>query len=291
MTARTYLPPELDRFRQVQQLAYRCAVEVANELEPGVTEKEAAGQLRERLRRENVREFFHQPFAWFGDRTRFRGFRRPRDFFPTRRRLEPGMAAILDVAPILDGYAADVGYTFACGHNPEVERLLDELQGFRRLILERVQARERLAEIYRSVDDLVADLGVINCHRRYPFGVLAHRIYHQPQLPLAQRPVFGFGLAAGLGLLAQGVVSRIPQRISRWVPQLQQGTPFCNLGPGSDEVPEVGLWAFEPHIARGEVGAKWEEILVIEERRAYWLDDDLPHVRRQATRAAQAVAR
>jgi hypothetical protein len=33
------------------------------------------------------------------------------------------------------------------------------------------------------------------------------------------------------------------------------------------------------------VGAKFEELLVVTPDGAYWLDDDLPHVRRQAPRA------
>lgn len=283
MTASNYTALELSRFRDVQQLAYRCAQETADALHPGVTEKQAAAMLGERLRDAGVRGFFHRPFAWFGDRTCFKGFRTPLDFFPSDRRLEPGMAAILDVAPVKDGYAADIGYSFSCGENPELERLLAELEGFRALIVELVERGETLAEIYRGAEDLLADLGVRNCHRHYPFGVLAHRVYHQPRVPLAQTPVLGFGLTAGLGLLAQTAVSRVPAAISVRVPGLRQGTPFCNTGRGSDVRPEPGLWAFEPHIARGDVGAKWEEMLVVEDRRAYWLDDDLPHVRRWRT--------
>jgi len=38
----------------------------------------------------------------------------------------------------------------------------------------------------------------------------------------------------------------------------------------------------EPHIARDGVGAKFEEILIIDADGARWLDDDLPHTRRWA---------
>jgi Xaa-Pro aminopeptidase len=279
MTVATYTALELSRFREVQQLAYRCAEALARDLQPGVTEKEAADELGARLRREGVRSFFHQPFAWFGDRTCFRGFRTPLDFFPSTRRLESGMAAILDVAPVREGYAADIGYAFACGSNPLVEQGLTDLVGFRDLIVERVNEGQTLGEIYRSVEDLLADLGYRNCHRKYPFGVLAHRVYRQPRVPLANRPLLGFGLATTVGLVGQVVASRLPTVLSKRLPRLRQGSPFCNLGPGSDERPERGLWAFEPHIARDDVGVKWEELLVVDESKAYWLDDDLPHVR------------
>ena len=87
MTASTYSAEELDRFREVQQLAYRAATETAAQLEPGVTEKRAAEMLGAWLHERGVSSYFHQPFAWFGDRTCFRGFTRSTQFFPTERRL------------------------------------------------------------------------------------------------------------------------------------------------------------------------------------------------------------
>src|SRR5262249_15043392 len=59
----------------------------------------------------------------------------------------------------------------------------------------------------------------------------------------------------------------------------QGWSPLWNDGRGSNHPPQPGLWAVEPHLANGDVGAKFEELLVITEDEAYWLDDDLPHVR------------
>jgi hypothetical protein len=103
---------------------------------------------------------------------------------------------------------------------------------------------------------------------------------------VVNRRVLGFGVATAAGLLGQTIISRLPAMVSDRLPRVRQGSPFCNLGPGSDLRPEPGLWAFEPHIARDDVGAKWEELLVIDQDRAYWLDDDLPHVRRWNERPA-----
>ena len=55
----------------------------------------------------------------------------------------------------------------------------------------------------------------------------------------------------------------------------------------SDHPPQPGLWAVEPHLGFRGTGAKFEEILVVTdskdpEQSAFWLDDDLPHVRRWA---------
>lgn len=279
MTASTYTPVQLAKFREVQQLAYRSAETVASGLEPGVTEKEAAKRLGDVLADAGVKAFFHQPFAWFGDRTSFAGFRTPFEFFPSNRRLEEGMPAILDVAPIRQGFAADIGYAFCLGRNAVLERAIADLEEFRTLILERVNRGDALGEVYRSVEDLLTDLGYRNCHRHYPFGVLAHRVYRQPPVAVANRRLLGFGATVAGGLLGQIAVSRLPDAITRRLPRTKQGSPICNLGPGSEHRPEPGLWAFEPHIAKGDVGAKWEELLVIDDTRAFWLDDDLPHVR------------
>jgi hypothetical protein len=36
---------------------------------------------------------------------------------------------------------------------------------------------------------------------------------------------------------------------------------------------KTGIWAIEPHVRVGEFGCKFEELLVVEQDRAYWLDD------------------
>jgi len=67
--------------------------------------------------------------------------------------------------------------------------------------------------------------------------------------------------------------------------------PLWNAGAGSDARPDPGLWAFEPHVRKGDLGAKWEEIMVIDAAGARWLDDSLPHVTRVRRADAEAAAR
>ena len=101
-------PDDVDRFRAVQSLAYRCAEEVAGSLRPGVTERQASAHLGRLLRDNGADDWFHVPFAWFGDRTTLKGMRNPLRFFASSRPLEEGMPYILDVAPIVGGYTADI---------------------------------------------------------------------------------------------------------------------------------------------------------------------------------------
>ncbi|MCX4639485.1 aminopeptidase P family protein [Streptomyces platensis] len=260
-------------FREVQRLAYACAEAVAAQLKPGVTERAAARMQREWLRERGVRDWFHLPFAWFGDRTAFVNFRVPLQFFPTQRELEPGMAFILDLAPIHNGYTADIGYSGCLGLNPVHDRLLADLEAHRELILREVRERRPLREIYADVDRLMARQGYANRHRAYPFGVIAHKVDRVRQRRWSPT-LFGFGTRSLRGLASDALHGHRDGWSPLWSPYRF-----------SDHPPQPGLWAVEPHLGFRGTGAKFEEILVVTDSKdpqesAFWLDDDLPHVRR-----------
>ncbi len=275
------LTAELRGFRQVQRLAYECAEAVAAQLRPGVTERDAARMQREWLRARGVRDWFHLPFAWFGDRTAFVNFRVPLQFFPTNRRLEPGMPFILDMAPVHGGFTADIGYSGALGLNPLHDRLLDDLRAHRELILAEVRERRSLREIYEDVERLMVRQGYANRHRAYPFGVIAHKVGRVKERRWSPH-VFGFGTQSLKGLASDALHGHRDGWSPLWSPYTF-----------SDHPPRPGLWAVEPHLGFRGTGAKFEELLVVTDSRdpqesAFWLDDDLPHVRRgqQEERAA-----
>lgn len=276
---------DLERFRAVQQLAYACCEAVSRQLQPGMTEKDAAEMLRVWLHDKGVRDWLHKPFAWFGDRTAFRGFSGLSHmagfnlaFFPSSRKLERNMPVILDVAPVLDGYLADVGYACCVGHNPALDQLMDDLAEHRQLIIDLIQARRTMADVARAVDALCEKQGVEPRHKAYPFKVLAHRVtrLHNPR---GQLNVARFGLNSTLDLVKQvGQGSK-----EGW-------SPLWSVDKRSQHAPQPGLWAVEPHLGRDGVGAKFEELLVITEDSAFWLDDDLPHVRRWHQRQIKVAA-
>ncbi|MFH8369663.1 M24 family metallopeptidase [Streptomyces sp. NPDC018031] len=260
---------DLDRFRDLQQLAYRCAERVAARLEPGVTERQAAARLRHELVAEGVEDFFHIPFAWFGDRTAFRHFRTPLQFFAGNRRLEEGMCYVLDCAPVVDGYTADIGYAGKVGDNPIWDKMAGELLEYRALILDQVRQRKPLDEVYAAVDALIARHGYDNRHKVYPGRVIGHQVTRTTARGPAGVNVFGFGVRT-LQTLGRELISE----------RLHGRSPLWADGRSSRHAPTPGLWAVEPHIGFRDVGLKFEELLVVTEDDAYWLDDDLPHVRR-----------
>jgi Xaa-Pro aminopeptidase len=274
-------PTELSYLRTAMQIAEIGMQAAWDTLEPGITEREAARMQREWLRERGVRDWFHLPFAWFGDRTAFRGIRLPLQFFPSGRKLEDGMPFILDCAPVVDGYMADIGYTGCLGKNPGFDQVQDDLAAHRQLILERVRARRPLRETYRAVDQLAARQGNENRHRKYPFHVIGHEVRQLPASARLRPVAFRFGLRGVRTLFRTAAVAASARRSRRW-------SPLWAGGRWSDHPPVPGLWAVEPHLGHGDVGAKFEEILVVTEDDAYWLDDDLPHVRRWRDRGIVA---
>ncbi|WP_245592732.1 M24 family metallopeptidase [Actinomadura rifamycini] len=272
--ARVDDPAELERFRAVQRLSYACAEAVAGTLEPGTTEREACRRMRRWLRERGVDDWLHTPFAWFGDRSAFTGFRVPTQFLPSGARLEEGMPYVLDMAPVKDGYCADIGYGGVLGENRVWERVDADLAEYRTLILRLVRERRTFADVYAEVDALIERQGHRNRHRAYPGRVIGHQVGMIGGF-LPKRVGFPFGVRFLQTMGRELVTERVRGR-----------SPLWNGGAASRHAPTPGLWAVEPHIAFRGVGVKFEEILVVTGDDAYWLDDDLPHVRRWARREA-----
>lgn len=271
---------DLAAFREVQQLAYRCAETVAAELRPGMTERQAARMMKDWLLGQGVDDWFHQPFAWFGDRSAFRGFIGFRHlggfnlaFYPSSRRLEADMPFILDCAPTRGGVTADIGYCGCLGQNRILDRLMDDLIEYRTLILDMARQRRHLSEISQAVDRLCARHGYEPRHKAYPFQVLAHRVEALDDDDRTHRSLFHFGVRN---------VSELARNVARG--RREGWSPLWSSGRASDHPPTPGLWAVEPHIGFRGVGAKFEELLVVTENDARWLDEDVPHVRRWAER-------
>lgn len=271
----------LDRFREVQRLAYRCAETIGAELQPGVTEREVAARMKQFLLDNGADDCFHQPFAWFGDRTAFTGFIGFKHlggfnpaFYPGLRRLEEGMPYILDCAPTMHGCTADIGYCRVIGENKILDRLMDDLLEYRMLIVERVRRRDTLAAVSRAVDALCAKHGYEPRHKAYPFEVLAHRVEKLADDGKQAHPS-----------LARFGVRNISELVRDMVKGRKEGwSPLWNSSSRSEHMPTPGLWAVEPHLGFRGTGAKWEELLVVTDDDAFWLDDDVPHVRRWQAR-------
>jgi len=283
-----YSAAELDEFRRVQRLAYDIALEVESQLQAGMTETEVCTLLAAAQAEREVVQVFHQPFAWFGTRTMLgsdwapetanahelasTGVRPSTAFFPTGDTLVDGMPLILDLAPVVHGISSDIGYSTVIGHNATFDELDRGLAHIRTFVLEGIRAKDSMCNIYRELDLLLAQRGWENCHRHYPDRALGHIVVPLDHEPSRVSPIPGFGTAAAEALLAAGLSA------------LENGTcyPVWNDSTFTDYPACPGLWAVEPHIGRNGVGVKFEELLVVTDDDAYWLDDHLPHTVRWA---------
>jgi hypothetical protein len=287
-TAFPYTTLDLDRFRQVQRFAFGIAQKVEAQLQPGMSEYEVCTLMLAAQAQAEVSQVFHEPYAWFGPRTMLgpdwapdvvptsvvaAGRMEPSaNFGPTHDALQDGMAVILDVAPVMRGIPADVSYSCLLGANATFHELDAGLALVRNFLLEGIRAGETLLDLYCQLDVLLAQRGWHNGHQHYPDRAMGHLVFPLGRDPDRASPVPGFGTAAGEALLAAGLEA------------LEEGAgyPVWNDSKLCDHLPAPGLWAVEPHIGKEGVGIKFEEILVVTDDDAYWLDSDPPHVQRWA---------
>jgi methionine aminopeptidase len=238
-------------FLAAQELALSGAQYIGSLIQPGWSEKQTASLFESYLRDYGVKAFFHRPFVWFGKRTLFAGIQTYKDFMPTNLKVNEGDSIILDAAPIYRGYASDIGYTMSLGENKEVDEAKAFLEELKIEIPELFKSHTG-AEIWKAVDQRIKTAGYQNCHKLYPFGVLGHRLYKlSSRFPEVQ--ILRFGWQSIAGLAQHGIFSELLAEFSN-----------SDLN---------GLWAIEPHIGKGQVGAKFEEILVVTPEKTVWLSD------------------
>ena len=248
----------LDGYKRAQALAFECARVISAEVKPGWSEKRTADLMDTWLRDNHVKTFFHSSFAWFGDRTSFAGFKTYLDFLPGKKNiLQENEAVILDTAPIFEGFAADIGYSYFVGEKPATYRRAQKvLTEFRKELPLLFKSGKTTKEIWAEVDEQIRAEGFRNCHQDYPLGALGHRL-HQHTFEKFPSLVKPFSIHTYVKMLSRGLFPEV-------------------LGP-FHQGEKTGLWAIEPHFGNDKFGLKFEEILIVEKDNAYWLDNDVPH--------------
>ncbi|MFZ2030427.1 MAG: M24 family metallopeptidase [Vitreimonas sp.] len=273
---RGFKDAELERFRSLQRLSFSILTAEAARLEPGMTEREVGRRLVRAYRREGVRSFFHLPVVLFGARTALPGDWALAHFFPKKRAIAEGEAVIFDASPVFDRYLVDTSFSFCLGANPVHAAMMRNLATFRTSVLADVNAGQSFKAITETVNAAITGWGYEPVHPKHPGNVLGHRAMRLPGLPFTWQAQ-GFDQVSLNWFYANEFLARAGLARS----------PLWNATRTSDHRPFDGLWLIEPHAGKGAVGAKWEEILVIEGGRARWLDEETPHVRQWRLAEAQ----
>ncbi|HVF76395.1 MAG TPA: M24 family metallopeptidase [Acidimicrobiales bacterium] len=259
---------ELDDFLRWQAASYSVLFEVVSELRLGMSERDATRLAMKAYRTAGADRFFHLPVALFGERTTLPQPWTTQSFWPTDRPLEIDDAVILDASPVFHGYVVDTSMSWTPSASDSHDAAMADDLGYRTTILEAVKAGATFREIAQAVDADMARRGDRNCHQLHPEAVLGHRVVRITD-PESMPPPDGSGFdTTVLGWFVDGIAAATERG---------EPSPTWNDRPTSDHRPAPGLWAVEPHLARGVIGVKWEELLVIEDNDAYWLDDDVPH--------------
>jgi Xaa-Pro aminopeptidase len=266
MKTHGFTDAELERFRHFQRLSFALQQSVIDQLHDGITEREVAKAMMKAYRAEGVTAWFHLPVVLFADRTALPDPWTVLSFWPTERALQPGDAVILDASPIFGDYLVDTSQSVHHGPDANHDAIAADDLTFRTTILDAVRSGATFKEIAVRVDAQLTNAGYTNRHQLHPGEVLGHR-------------------AAKLERAVEPDKDGFDQALIRWFVEnvaaaSAPGTPSPTWGAydGSNHPPADRLWAVEPHIARGGIGVKWEELLVVAGSDAYWLNDTPPHV-------------
>lgn len=262
-SARPLRPGEVEGFRRAQRLGFACAQAVAAEMRPGWTEAQAGKWMIEWLYDHGVKTMLHKPIAVFHEKT----LAPDGEWGPVTQgsgaTLRDDDVVILDCAPVVEGYTGDIAYTVSVGPNPELERAQEFLSRIRAEVPARFADPQLASSVFEWVDDEIRTAGYGNAAAGYPNHVLGHRVYHHGKLNdlapwFLPEKIFGYVPSwHSLGFLGNTIRRLVFPEV---------------LGP-QHSGPKTGIWAFEPHVRADGFGAKFEELLVVDEDKAYWLDD------------------
>jgi Xaa-Pro aminopeptidase len=267
--SKDFSQPELARFRDLQRTSFSILEKTAAQLTGGETEKEVAHALVSDYRKEGADSFFHLPVVLFGERTALPGDWSVGKFFPKSKTLANGDSVILDAAPLFSGYLVDTSYSFCFGESMVHQQMMSHLAEYRDSVPEAINSGSSFKEVADTVLSTMAAGGYESAHTKHPGEVLGHRAIKTPNIPFNLR-LQGFDAVS---------LSWFKLKDSLAQSGLGRQSPLWNSMKSSAHPAHDGLWLVEPHAGMGKVGAKWEEILLIENGEARWLDDSAPHIR------------
>lgn len=251
-----------------QRATREVILSVAQTVKVGDSEREVCARLERGFYAAGVRHWLHTPYAWWGERTRFdwQGVWET-NALPSDRRLREGEAFILDAAPIIGGFPADFAYSSVAPGNAEQAELhaglLVELAQLKRELIVWAREAESSHALCARVEQSIQAGGNDVIYTRYPAHVLGHSLEGFPNwCSAAPRIGTGFQLPLLLTYAASIVLHHLA------------GTPYPFLNARAPSRPR-GLYAVEPHLGRGTLGAKFESVLLIDGDETRWLDPAL----------------
>jgi Xaa-Pro aminopeptidase len=251
-----------------QRITREVILSVAETVKVGDSEREVCARLERGFDAAGVRHWLHTPYAWWGERTRFdwHGVWET-NALPSERRLQAGESFILDAAPIIAGFPADFACSGIAPGNAQQTAvhaaLLAQLAQVKRELVTWARDAESSDALCARVERSIQGAGSDVIHTRYPAHVLGHTLEGFPNWCSAA-PRIGTGFQ--LPLLMTYATGIVLHHLA--------GMPYPFLNARAPGRPQ-GLYAVEPHLGQGTLGAKFESVLLIDGDETRWLDPDL----------------
>jgi Xaa-Pro aminopeptidase len=171
----------LAAMQHAQQQALEVLQQLADQLEPGMTESQAAALAMELLKQAGAEQHWHPPIVRFGRNTA-KIFSEQSDPAVV---LQPEDIFFVDIGPVFAGHEADVGATYCRGTKPEHHAVQQAVQQ----VFSQVAAHWRAtacsgAALYQFASEAAAQYGMVLNHqiKGHRVGDFPHKLYASGQL-------------------------------------------------------------------------------------------------------------
>ncbi|OGD45351.1 hypothetical protein A3K69_02285 [Candidatus Bathyarchaeota archaeon RBG_16_57_9] len=146
-------PEEARLQRKVSGLADLACTAAREAMKPGATEYEIAAEAEYAMRREGAELTSFATIVSTGPRSAYS------HGWPTSRRLSDGEFMLVDLGPMIDGYAADETRTYILGKDPGKQRMLEAVDRAVAAVTEAVRPGARCSDLDAISRRVLADHG------------------------------------------------------------------------------------------------------------------------------------
>jgi Xaa-Pro aminopeptidase len=191
-------PEEIERIAAAAKVAEAGMAAAVAAVRPGITESQVAAEAEHAMRYAGAEEFY-RTYVSSGPRTNIA------HGLPTLRRLEPGDLVMIDLAPVADGYSADLCRTVCVGQ-PTVEQqaAYDLYLKAQQATIAKVKAGVDMTELEGTLHGILKEAG----HGEHIFGPPLHGVGIEfEESPLPAGHAFFHGEKAPPPLVANVVIA------------------------------------------------------------------------------------
>ncbi len=157
---------EIKRLRRSAKVADAGMAAAIEAVRPGITESQVAGEAEYAMRDSGADEFY-RTYVSSGTRSNIA------HGLPTQRKLKKGDVVMIDIAPIVNGYAADMCRTVCVGTPTEKQRAsYDLFLSAQQATIAKVKAGVGMVELEETLFGVLKDAG----HGKHIFGPPIHGV-------------------------------------------------------------------------------------------------------------------